>query len=107
MNIDKLVKYYLEVSQLSKGPIELWFHLCNNPRHLHPGVLRGEQELKAKSSIDAAITQLSQFVDKYKTNIDFLKNVSKNLNSIELDTKFLEFTKDLDLIRNQNFKTLL
>jgi len=107
LNIDKLVKYYLEVSQFSKGPIELWFHLCNNPRHLHPGVLRGEQQNKAKSSINITITELNQFADKYKINIDFLKNVEKNLNSIDLNSKFIEFTKDLDSIRNQNFEILL
>lgn len=107
LNIDKLVKYYLEIEQLAAGPIELWFHLCQHPGYLNPGVLNGESAEKAKASITVAIQMLNQSTSKHSNGISLLENVYKNLNTTDLNTKFLEFTKDLDTIRNQNFQTLL
>jgi len=107
LNIDKLVKYYLEIEQLASGPIELWFHLCQHPDYLNPRVLNGVAAEKAKASITSAIQLLNNTSDKHRNSISLLENVYKNLNTIVSNTKFLEFTKDLDTVRNQNFQTLL
>jgi hypothetical protein len=74
---------------------------------LNPGVLNGESAEKAKASITVAIQMLNQSTSKHSNSISLLENVYKSLNTTDLNTKFLEFTKDLDTIRNQNFQTLI
>lgn len=109
LDLDKLVSFFIECKKISQGPLELLFHTCTHPAYLSPAVLDDNLNQIARKKINDAVQLLSSVTDNPEASIQTLKNCLRILNtSNELNRiKFIEFTNDMDQIRNQNFYKLV
>ena len=81
-------------------------YICTNPVHLHPCVLPQSVRNNLTITIQKCIIKLSNSkrVIDYKNAIQSLNDLLKQLDSVYLDNKkFIDFTKKLDIIRNQKY----
>lgn len=106
LDISRIVEFFIECRKISTGPLELWFGTCQWPRHLNPYLLSGKLADRARQEIEKAIELLSTVPDNPERSLTDLRNVLNVLNTCDepeiIDT-FVNFTKDLDLSRNQSF----
>ena len=104
--IDDLVDYYANLKlQYNQQPIELWFAVCEYPASLHPQSLTTSLKNRAEVALDRAISTLSTDKTNPIRSIDSLKALKNNLNdsTIYKQAEFIEITRNLDELRNQNF----
>ena len=109
LDIDTLVKFFIELKKHARGPLEHWFHICTFPTYLNPSVLNDKLSRIASIKLENAVKLLSTVTDNPKISIQTLENCVKILNTSNqsLRLQFFEFTNTLDSIRKQNFDSLV
>jgi len=109
LDIDRLVEFFKKCKDTAVGPLEHMFRICSWPKHLSPGVLTDKLSQIARNKITNAVKLLSTIDDNPASSIETLKNTLTILNTsdIRAQQKFIEFTKALDYVRNQNFYNLI
>ena len=105
LDLSKLVEFFIDCKKIAQGPFELWFGSCQWPKYLNPSVLTGNLAIRARQELEKSIQLLSTVNDNPLQSIDNLKNTIKLLNTCDAKTisVFNNFTKELDLVRNQSF----
>lgn len=108
LDISRLVTVFGKLKeQYSRQPLELWFAVCENPYYLNPLILTGDLRSKAVAELGLAIDQLELIKSNPLSAINTLKGLQSNLIDSKIVTaqsdKFVEYTKDLDIVREQNF----
>jgi pyruvate-formate lyase-activating enzyme len=106
LDISRVVEFFIETKKLAKGPLELWFGTCQWPKRLNPYVLTGELSNRARQELEKSIQLLAAVTNNPEHSINDLRNILNVLNTCDepkIVEKFAEFTKDLDLSRNQSF----
>ena len=106
LDISRVIELFVELKKSATSPLEIWFGVCQWPSHLSPGVLTGKLADRARQELEKSIKLLSAVEDNPERCVLDLKNILNLLstcsNSKTIST-FAEFTKDLDLVRNQSF----
>lgn len=106
LTISQIVEFFLHYKKTTQHPLELWFGTCQWPEHLNPAILQGDLALKARQELEKSIKLLATEPSNPEHCISDLKNaltILNTSNNTKLFDKFSQYTKDLDLIRNQSF----
>ena len=109
--IDNLVCYFSELkTQHTDQPLELWFSMCDKPEMFRPIALPTHLKKHAMSQLEKAITRLSTIANNPNRSIDMIKALHNNLNDSIINTvlsdDFIQYTQELDQLRDQNFNTI-
>lgn len=109
LDISRLVEFFAELKlTYPNQPLELWFSICHHPNFLHPRVLNEQLKQCADRQLHKAIDLLSTVKNNPDRSIQTLKSLQKNLEESIINTElynyFVDYTKELDQIRNQNFE---
>lgn len=109
LSLSRLVNFFKEIKlRYSDQPVELWVSLCEFPDFLSPKILPNTLREIARLEIDRSITELLLIETNPKSTTDNLISLRKNLNDSIIKTslydKFVDFTENLDKIRDQKFE---
>ena len=107
LDLSNLVKYFKDLKSLHKDqPLELWFSICELPNFLSPVIANDQMKTKALDELSESIGILSGLYNPIRS-IQTLESLQKNLKESIINkttfNKFMNYTRDLDQIRNQNF----
>ena len=108
LSLGNLLGYFKSLKDTyTDQPLEIWFSNCNYPAFLNPNILQRKLRQQAINNLIKSIDILKDIKSNPSVSIDNLKTLQNNLNGSILNTalldKFLNYTKELDQIRNQNF----
>lgn len=108
MDLSNLLEYFKDLKNLyNNQPLELWFSVCELPNFLSPMSANDQMKTKALSELSESIDILSG-LDNPIRSIQTLKSLQNNLKESIINkttfNKFINYTRDLDQIRNQNFE---
>jgi sulfatase maturation enzyme AslB (radical SAM superfamily) len=106
LDLSNLVKYYLDLKQeYNNQPFEIMFSVVQFPARLAPTSLPLELKDRALNHLDISISLLTNILSNPELYLNTLKHLQQNIKSVILDTskEFLQFTNELDQIRQQNF----
>ncbi len=108
LDLGNLLKYFKDLKNLHNSqPLELWFSVCELPNFLSPMSANDQMKTKALSELSESIDILSG-LDNPIRSIQTLKSLQNNLKESIINkttfNKFINYTRDLDQIRNQNFE---
>lgn len=109
LDLSNLLKYFKQLKNTyDNQPFELWFSICSSPKFLNPLVLNDKTKNKALIELKESIKILSTIENNPDRSIQTLKSLQKNLEESIINTElynyFVDYTKELDQIRNQNFE---
>lgn len=106
LGLSRLVEFFADLKiQYTDQSLELWFSICDYPSFLNPLNLTVSFKEHALNEMSQAI-KLLQLIDNNPTrSLDTLVSLYNNLKDAPLteNKQFISYTKELDLIRNQNF----
>lgn len=108
LTIDKTMEYLCELNHKCKTQLHMTMNTAN--LHFHPNVLTGDARKKAIDSLGKAVDILkSSSVPPFKIRepIEQISNMKNILETSEADEKandFLQYTREVDIVRNQNFE---
>jgi sulfatase maturation enzyme AslB (radical SAM superfamily) len=108
LDLAKLVRYFAAIKdQYNDQPVELWFALCESPAFLNPTKVLVDPE-RTSEELQESITILTSIDSNPLRSIDALKALHRDINCVNIKTteylKFINYTNDLDLVRQQSFK---
>ena len=109
LDLSSLLQYFKMLkNSYSTQPLEIWFHICSTPEFLNPTVINDSQKIKALDELAKSIDILSRIDSNPSRSIATLESLQNNLKECIIKTSlyntFVSYTKELDAIRNQNFK---
>lgn len=108
LDLSNLVKYYSDLKQeYNDQPFEIMFSVVQFPARLAPTALPIEFRDRVVDQIRSSILILEEILSNPSVYLNTLKHLQTNIKSAILNTgeKFLQFTKDLDQVRQQNFNS--
>lgn len=111
LSLSRLVNFFKEIKlRYPDQPVELWVSLCEFPDFLSPEILPNALREIARLEIDRSITVLLSIETNPKSTTDNLISLRKNLDDSIIKTslydKFVDFTENLDKIRDQKFENV-
>jgi sulfatase maturation enzyme AslB (radical SAM superfamily) len=108
LDINNLLTFFKSLKiEYADQPLEIWFSICKNPFFLNPTVLNDALKQTAIEQLQQAIDTLSTIDNNPERSIQTLKSLQNNLNECIMNTSydtFVNYTLELDQIRNQNFE---
>lgn len=109
LDINNLLVFFKNLKiEYAHQPLEIWFSICKDPIFLNPVVLNDALKQTAIKQLQQAIDLLSTIEDNPKQSIQTLKSLQHNLNKCIMYASsyntFVNYTLELDQIRNQNFE---
>ncbi len=109
LDINNLLVFFKNLKiEYADQPLEIWFSICQDPFFLNPTVLNDGLKQTAIEQLQQAIDLLSTIDNNPERSIQTLKSLQNNLNECIMNTSsydtFVNYTLELDQIRNQNFE---
>jgi organic radical activating enzyme len=109
LDINNLLVFFKNLKiEYADQPLEIWFSICQDPFFLNPTVLNDGLKQTAIEQLQQAIDILSTIDNNPERSIQTLKSLQNNLNECIMNTSsydtFVNYTMELDQIRNQNFE---
>jgi|688.fasta_scaffold259737_3 sulfatase maturation enzyme AslB (radical SAM superfamily) len=107
LDLGNLLEYFKDLKSIyNNQPLELWFSICELPNFLSPMSANDQMKTQALSELSKSIDILAG-LDNPIRSIQTLESLQKNLKESIINKttydKFVNYTRDLDQIRNQNF----
>jgi len=109
LGLSQLVEFFKDLKiQYANQPLELWFSVCDYPIFLNPLNLTVNFKEHALNEISQAIKLLQLIDNNPHRSLDTLISLYNNLKGTRLieNKQFASYTKELDLIRNQDFNAV-